>query len=216
MKIKPQLLSLMAAGLVASSNSMAQSNDNQPGYAMTITANGHTMTATMHGNDATEALRQRLDDGGLTLRLSDYGDFEKVGALGFTLPRSDRQTTTQPGDIVLYQGNQIVIFYGSNTWDYTRLGHIDNATAEGLRQTLGEGDVTVTLALPEASSVADAGQASPPLYTECVHRQRPDGAPATGRSRPRQAGTRPLHCQEGLCQQAGRNKEDNQMNEKTT
>ena len=151
MKIKPQLLSLMAAGLVASSNSMAQSNDNQPGYAMTITANGHTMTATMHGNGATEALRQRLDDGGLTLRLSDYGDFEKVGALGFTLPRSDRQTTTQPGDIVLYQGNQIVIFYGSNTWGYTRLGHIDNATAEGLRQTLGEGDVTVTLALPEAS-----------------------------------------------------------------
>lgn len=58
MKIKPQLLSLMAAGLVASSNSMTQSNDNQPGYAMTITANGHTMTATMHGNDATEALRQ--------------------------------------------------------------------------------------------------------------------------------------------------------------
>ncbi len=166
MKIKTQLLSLMAAGLVASSNSMAQSNDNQPGYAMTITANGHTMTATMHGNDATEALRQRLDDGGLTLRLSDYGDFEKVGALGFTLPRSDRQTTTQPGDIVLYQGNQIVIFYGSNTWDYTRLGHIDNATAEGLRQTLGEGDVTVTLALPEASSVADAGQESTPLYTE--------------------------------------------------
>lgn len=166
MKIKTQLLSLMAAGLVASSNSMAQSNDNQPGYAMTITANGHTMTATMHGNGATEALRQRLDDGGLTLRLSDYGDFEKVGALGFTLPRSDNRTTTQPGDIVLYQGNQIVIFYGSNTWDYTRLGHIDNATAEGLRQTLGEGDVTVTLALPEASSVADAGQASPPLYTE--------------------------------------------------
>lgn len=166
MKIKPQLLSLMAAGLVASNNSMAQSNDNQPGYAMTITANGHTMTATMHGNGATEALRQRLDDGGLTLRLSDYGDFEKVGALGFTLPRSDRQTTTQPGDIILYQGNQIVIFYGSNTWGYTRLGHIDNATAEGLRQTLGEGDVTVTLALPEASSVADAGQASPPLYTE--------------------------------------------------
>lgn len=166
MKIKPQLLSLMATGLVASNNSMAQSNDNQPGYAMTITANGHTMTATMHGNGATEALRQRLDDGGLTLRLSDYGDFEKVGALGFTLPRSDRQTTTQPGDIILYQGNQIVIFYGSNTWGYTRLGHIDNATAEGLRQTLGEGDVTVTLALPEASSVADAGQASPPLYTE--------------------------------------------------
>lgn len=166
MKIKPQLLSLMAAGLVASNNSMAQSNDNQPGYAMTITANGHTMTATMHGNDATEALRQRLDDGGLTLRLSDYGDFEKVGTLGFTLPRSDRQTTTQPGDIALYQGNQIVIFYGSNTWGYTRLGHIDNATAEGLRQTLGEGDVTVTLALPEASSVADARQASPPLYTE--------------------------------------------------
>lgn len=166
MKIKPQLLSLMAAGLVASNNSMAQCNDNQPGYAMTITANGHTMTATMHGNGATEALRQRLDDGGLTLRLSDYGDFEKVGALGFTLPRSDRQTTTQPGDIVLYQGNQIVIFYGSNTWNYTRLGHIDNATAEGLRQTLGEGDVTVTLALPEASSVADARQASPPLYTE--------------------------------------------------
>ena len=72
---------------------------------------------------------------------------EKVGPLGRGLPASDSQTTTQAGDIVLYQSNQIVLFYGSNSWSYTRLGSIDNLT--GWEDALGSGDVTVTLSLAE-------------------------------------------------------------------
>ena len=77
--------------------------------------------------------------------MSDYAGFEKVGALGTSLPTNNSQTTTQAGDIVLYQGNQIVLFYGSNSWSYTRLGKIDDLT--GWSEVLGSGDVSVTFSL---------------------------------------------------------------------
>ena len=79
--------------------------------------------------------------------MSMYGGFEQVGALGTSLPRDDRQTTTQAGDIVLYAGDQIVVFYGSNSWAYTRLGRITDQSVQALRDLLGNGDVTVTLSL---------------------------------------------------------------------
>ncbi len=79
--------------------------------------------------------------------MSDYSGFEKVGALGTSLPSENSQTTTQAGDIVLYQGNQIVMFYGSNSWSYTRLGHIEDPT--GWEEALGSGDVTVTFSLED-------------------------------------------------------------------
>ncbi len=82
-----------------------------------------------------------------TVSLEMYGGFEQVGALGTALPRQDTQTTTQAGDIVLYSGDQIVVFYGSNSWAYTRLGHITDKDAEALRDLLGNGNVTLTLAL---------------------------------------------------------------------
>ena len=81
----------------------------------------------------------------MTLQLRDYAGFEKVGPLGQSLPTSDSQTTTQAGDIVLYQGDQIVIFYGSNSWSYTRLGKIEDLT--GWAQALGNGSVSVTFSL---------------------------------------------------------------------
>lgn len=76
-----------------------------------------------------------------------YGDFEQVGSLGTSLPRKDEQTTTQAGDIVLYSGNQIVVFYGSNSWAYTRLGKITDKSAEELEELMGSGDVTIKLEL---------------------------------------------------------------------
>ena len=81
----------------------------------------------------------------MTIQMSDYAGFEKVGALGTSLPTSNSQTTTQAGDIVLYQGNQIVLFYGSNSWSYTRLGTIDDLTS--WTEALGSGDVSVTFSL---------------------------------------------------------------------
>ena len=77
--------------------------------------------------------------------MSMYGGFEQVGPLGRGLPRDDRQTVTAPGDIVLYSGNQIVVFYGSNSWAYTRLGHITGQSAEDMASLLSRGDVTITI-----------------------------------------------------------------------
>ncbi len=114
---------------------------------MNIAVNDSSFTATLAENAAVDALVDWMEEGPITLELSDYADFEKVGPLGRSLPASDSQTTTQAGDIVLYQSNQIVLFYGSNSWSYTRLGSIDDLT--GWEDALGSGDVTVTLSLAE-------------------------------------------------------------------
>ena len=96
-------------------------------------------------NEPVEALKELCREEPLTISMSMYGGFEQVGSIGQSLPRNDRQTTTQAGDIVLYSGNQIVVFYGSNSWAYTRLGHITDKSAQEMAELLGGGDVTITI-----------------------------------------------------------------------
>lgn len=110
-----------------------------------VTVGGETFSATFADNAGAQALKELLADKDITIQMSDYGSFEKVGSLGHSLPTENSQITTQAGDIVLYQGNQIVIFYGSNSWSYTRLGKIDDLTV--WEEALGNGTVTVTLSL---------------------------------------------------------------------
>lgn len=112
-----------------------------------LSAGNETFAVALEDNDAANALMKLLQNGSVTISLNDYGGFEKVGALGTDLPADDAYTTTQAGDIVLYQGNQIVIFYGSNTWSYTRLGKINET--EDLQAALGKGTVSVTFFLTE-------------------------------------------------------------------
>lgn len=112
---------------------------------ISVAVGGSTFTAVLEENEAADALRNLLEKEPLILEMRDYAGFEKVGALGRSLPAQDQQTTTQAGDIVLYQGNQIVMFYGSNAWSYTRLGRIEDLT--GWEAALGSGDVTVSLFL---------------------------------------------------------------------
>lgn len=102
-------------------------------------------SATLEENEAVSALVKMMRESPVVIQMSDYSGFEKVGPLGTSLPVNNSQTTTQAGDIVLYNGDQIVIFYGSNSWSYTRLGHIDDLS--GWEDALGSGDVTVTLSL---------------------------------------------------------------------
>ncbi len=106
-----------------------------------------TVSVAWEDNESVTALRELLASGALTVRMSMYGGFEQVGSLGTSLPRNDVQTTTSAGDIVLYSGNQIVIFYGSNSWAYTRLGKIEDLSAQELEDLLGNGDATVVLSL---------------------------------------------------------------------
>lgn len=98
-------------------------------------------------NDSVRALMELLREQPISIQMSMYGGFEQVGSLGTSLQRSDEQTTTQAGDIVLYSGSQIVVFYGSNSWAYTRLGRITDKSTEELAELLGSGDVTIILEL---------------------------------------------------------------------
>lgn len=120
-----------------------------------LTVDGNSMTATLTDNEATRELTKLLEYGDITIHMSDYGGFEKVGALPQSLPTSNTQITTVPGDIMLYQGNQMVVFYGSNSWSYTRLGKIDGATANSIRQFLGTGDIILTLSLNSTTGISD-------------------------------------------------------------
>ena len=109
---------------------------------MKIFADGVSLNVEWEDNESVKALRKIIP---LTVEMSAYGGFEQVGNLGRTLPRKDTHITTKPGDIVLYSGNQIVIFHGSNSWAYTRLGRITGITEAGLAEILDKPGVTLTI-----------------------------------------------------------------------
>jgi len=116
---------------------------------MYLTIEGRTEEVSLVTNSATEALVKKLEQGAITLTLSSSGGFEIWGALGFSLPTSNQQVNAQPGDVVLYNGSNICIFYGTNSWSYTRLGKIQGLSASELKAFLkaGESEVKVTLSL---------------------------------------------------------------------
>ena len=99
-------------------------------------------TVELDGNSSAEAFLEKLKEGPLTVAMQDYGGFEKVGDLPWPLPANDEEITTEPGDIILYQGNKITIYYGENTWTLTKIGRVSCEEEEELRKALGEGDVT--------------------------------------------------------------------------
>ena len=112
---------------------------------MKITVGDNELLATFADNSSAEEFRDLLAQGPLTIEMEDYGGFEKVGPLGTSLTRNDSQITTEPGDVILYQGNQITIYYGTNSWSFTRLARINDHS--GLQEKLGNGTVSVTFSL---------------------------------------------------------------------
>ena len=111
---------------------------------MTLKIGEREVQVTWEDNASVEDLK-KLAASELTIKMSMYGGFEQVGPIGTSLPRADEQTVTEAGDIVLYAGSQIVVFYGSNSWAYTRLGRITDQSTADLAELLGRGDVTITL-----------------------------------------------------------------------
>ena len=119
-------------------------NNDEKSLEMKLYIDNVEVPVTWEDNDSVKAIMEMISDQSLTVQMSMYGGFEQVGELGQNIIRDDRQITTGPGDIVLYAGNNIVIFYGSNSWAYTRLGHID-LSDDQLRDLLGNEDVIITL-----------------------------------------------------------------------
>ena len=132
-------------------NEKQTENENQTDkedQKMILMIGEEQVPVTWEENESVQALRKLAADAPLAIQMSMYGGFEQVGPIGQSLPRDDKQTTTAAGDIVLYSGNQIVVFYGTNSWDYTRLGHVDLPPKE-MEKLLGNGDVSLTLQMED-------------------------------------------------------------------
>lgn len=127
------------------SETSTESKEEPKVEMITMKIGNTTVAVDWEENESVAALKELVKDKPLTVQMSMYGGFEQVGSLGTSLPRNDSQTTTAAGDVVLYSGNQIVVFYGSNSWAYTRLGHVTDKTAQEMTELLGSGNVTITI-----------------------------------------------------------------------
>lgn len=126
-------------------NYKTEKNDYQTRIKLEF--NQHTFYATLVENSSTVALIEKLRESSLVIEMEDYGNFEKVGNLGFCLPRNDERITTTVGDLILYQGTSLTIYYDTNTWNFTRLGRIEHVMQQELKDALGSGNVSVTISL---------------------------------------------------------------------
>lgn len=134
----------------------AQAQSSTTYMDINITIDGKTLPVHLVDNSATRELVVALQQAPITYEADDYGGFEKVGALGRSLPTSNSQISTEAGDVILYSGNQIVLFYGGNSWSYTRLGRIDYQSLDELKSFLkaGQGRISVTLSIASATGIS--------------------------------------------------------------
>jgi hypothetical protein len=121
-----------------------------------LTIGGVTKTATLVSNSSTEALVAQLQQGNITYEAHDYGNFEKVGPLGYTFPENNEQINTVPGDLILYQGSNLCIYYDTNSWNFTRIGKLDNMTQADIKAWVNAGgdNVSVTLSVSELTGIS--------------------------------------------------------------
>ena len=144
------ILLLSACSSDAASSTKPSQPESEKGSAsmkLKIHVNDTTFTATLADNSSATALKELLQKGDLTLDMEDFSNFEKVADLPTTLPRNDTQIDTDAGDLILYLGKRIVIYYDKNSWNFTRLGKIDNVNKKRLKQILGDGNATVTFSV---------------------------------------------------------------------
>jgi hypothetical protein len=123
-----------------------------------ITIDGQTLTASLADNSSAQALMEALKQAPITYEAHDYGNFEKVGPLGQSFPENNESITTEPGDIILYQGSNLCLYYDTNTWNFTRIGKIEGKTQAELKQILkaGQGNITVTLSLSSGTTAINS------------------------------------------------------------
>ena len=151
-----KLISIILSFILFATTACADGNGAKPSESerlsemkikieITSDSGNHTLSARLADNSSARAFYELLQKGSVTIDMHDYGNFEKVGSLPASLPRNDTQITTEPGDIILYQGNQITVYYDTNSWSFTRLGKIDGVTKSELKQILGKGNVTAVI-----------------------------------------------------------------------
>ena len=131
--------------------------------------NGKVLKILAAENSSADAFLDLLKSGDVPVEMHDYGSFEKVGSLGTTLPRNDEQITTEPGDVILYQGDQITIYYDVNNWSFTRLGKVQDLSQAELKDILGSGNVTVTFSLSEGRMEPESSKVLVVIFSRTGH-----------------------------------------------
>lgn len=152
------LLAVVALFAASCASEEVQAQTTSSDMKINITIEGKTMPVNLVDNEATRTLVAALQELPITYEADDYGGFEKVGYLGCSLPTNNQQITTEAGDVILYSGNQIVLFYGSNSWSYTRLGRMEYSSQTELQSFLkaGQGNVTVKLSLTSGTTAVNS------------------------------------------------------------
>lgn len=136
------------AGISAGEAERTEGSD-MPNHTSTVRVfvGGETLAIELADNSSAEAFANLLAEGPLTIEMTDYGGFEKVGSLGASLPANDASITAEPGDVILYQGDKITIYYGTNSWSFTHLGRVRGVDQDELERILGEGKITAVFSL---------------------------------------------------------------------
>ena len=149
------IMFMALTAMACQSNEVEATPSDKSASTMNITINGKTVSCQLVENSSTRALLAQLEKGNITYEADDYGNFEKVGYIGFNLPQNNESITTTVGDVILYQGNNICLYYGSNSWSFTRLAKIEGMSKDELKTFLnaGEGSVKVTLSAATATRI---------------------------------------------------------------
>ena len=149
------IMFMALTAMACQSNEVEATPSDESVSTMNITINGKTVSCQLVENSSTRALLAQLEKGNITYEADDYGNFEKVGYIGFNLPQNNENITTTAGDVILYQGNNICFYYGSNSWSFTRLGKIEGMSKDEIKTFLnaGEGSVKVTLSAATATGI---------------------------------------------------------------
>lgn len=149
------IMFMALTAMACQSNEVEATPSDKSANTMNITINGKTVSCQLIDNSSTRALLAQLEKGDITYEADDYGNFEKVGNIGISLPQNNESITTTAGDVILYQGNNICLYYDTNSWTFTRLGKIEGMSKEEIKTFLnaGGGSVKVTLSSGSATGI---------------------------------------------------------------
>lgn len=149
------IMFMALTAMACQSNEVEAAPSDNSANTMNITINGKTVSCRLVDNSSTKALLAQLEKGDITYDADDYGNFEKVGNIGFSLPQNNESIATTAGDVILYQGNNICLYYGTNSWTFTRLGKIEGMSKDEIKTFLnaGGGSVRITLSLGSTTEI---------------------------------------------------------------
>lgn len=146
------IMFMALTAMACQSNEVEATPSDKSVSTMNITINGKTVSCQLVENSSTKALLAQLEKGDITYEADDYGNFEKVGNIGISLPQNNESITTTAGDVILYQGNNICLYYGTNSWTFTRLGKIEGMCKDEIKTFLNAGGGSVKVKLSSGST----------------------------------------------------------------